>query len=183
VSIAPAALFAAFAACVLGGAAAQPAPAPPAPPAPLAHSALLAVDAAPAAGGLVLRVRRATDQTPVVVNELAVLIDGKSAPATAQADGSWLVSRPAGTQDAGKPVEVTVGHDGIHEVLSGRLAPSTGASTAPPSGAASSGAASSGAASSGAARLISGSHKQFFWWILNIAVVLIAAIAISRRIS
>jgi hypothetical protein len=170
VSIAPAAVFAAFAACALAGAAAQPAPAPPA---PLAHSALLAVDAAPAAGGLVLRVRRATDQTPVVVNDLAVLIDGKSEPATVQADGSWLVSRPAGTQDAGKPVEVTVGHDGIHEVLSGRLAPSTGPSTAPPSG----------AASSGAARLISGSHKQFFWWILNIAVVLIAAIAISRRIS
>ena len=45
------------------------------------------------------------------------------------------------------------------------------------------GAAPAGAASSGAARLISGSHKQFFWWILNIAIVLIAAIAISRRIS
>jgi len=185
VSIAPAAVFAAFAACALGGALAQPAPAPLA---PLAHSALLAVDAAPAAGGLVLRVRRATDQTPVVVSDLAVVIDGKSEPATAQADGSWLVSRPAGMQDAGKPVEVTVGHDGIHEVLSGRLAPSAGASSAASPGAAAAGAASSsaapsGAASSGAARLISGSHKQFFWWILNIAVVLIAAIAISRRIS
>jgi membrane-associated phospholipid phosphatase len=108
-------------------------------------------------------------------------------------DGSWLVSRPAGTQDAGKPVEVTVGHDGIHEVLSGRLAPSAGAATAPPPGAAPAGAASSsaapsggassGAAASGAARLISGSHKQFYWWILNIAIVLIAAIAISRRMS
>jgi hypothetical protein len=185
VSIAPAAVFAAFAACALGGAVAQLAPPPLA---PLAHSALLAVDAAPAAGGLVLRVRRATDPTPVVVNDLAVVIDGKSELATARADGSWLVPRPAGAQDAGKAVEVTVGHDGIHEVLSGRLAAAAGASTPAPTGAVSAGAASpsaapAGAASSGAARLISGSHKQFFWWILNIAIVLIAAIAISRRIS
>lgn len=164
-SIAPVVLFAALAACALGSAVAQPAPAPLP---PLAHSAILAVDAARAAGGLVLRVRRATDQTPLVVNDLAVMIDGKSEPATARSDGSWFVPRPAGAQDAGKTLEVTVGHDGIHEVLSGRLAPSGGASAAP---------------SSGAARLISGSHKQLFWWILNIAIVLIAAIAISRRTS
>lgn len=164
-SIAPVALFAALAACALGSADAQPAP-PPLPP--LAHSAILAVDAARTAGGLVLRVRRATDQTPLVVNDLAVMIDGKSEPATARPDGSWFVPRPAGAQDVGQTIEVTVGHDGIHEVLSGRLAPSGGASAAPPSG---------------AARLISGSHKQLFWWILNIAIVLIAAIAISRRVS
>ena len=161
-SIAPVALFAALAACALGSAVAQPAPSPLP---PLAHSAILAVDAARAAGGLVLRVRPATDQTPLAVNDLVVMIDGKSEPATARADGSWFVARPAGTQDAGKTIAVTVGHDGIHEVLSGRLA------------------ASGGAAPSGAARLISGSHKQLFWWILNIAIVLIAAIAISRRIS
>lgn len=161
-SIAPVALFAALAACALGSAVAQPAP-PPLPP--LAHSAILAVDAARAADGLVLRVRPATDQTPLAVNDLVVMIDGKSEPATARPDGSWFVARPAETQDAGKTIEVTVGHDGIHEVLSGRLA------------------ASGGAAPSGAARLISGSHKQLFWWILNIAIVLIAAIAISRRVS
>jgi hypothetical protein len=27
------------------------------------------------------------------------------------------------------------------------------------------------------------SHKQLFWWLLNIAIVAIAAIAISRRMS
>jgi hypothetical protein len=164
VSIAPAALFAAFAACALGSAVAQQAP-PPLPP--LAHSAILALDAVPEAGGLLLRVRRATDQTPLVVSDLAVMIDGRSEPATARPDGSWFVSRPAGAHDAGKTIEITVGHDGIHEVLSGRLGP-PGASAA---------------ASSGAARLLSGSHKQLYWWILNIAIVLIAAIAISRRIS
>jgi hypothetical protein len=170
VSIARAALFAALAACALGGAVAQPAP-PPLPP--LAHSTLLAVDAAPVVGGMALRVRPATDQTPLVVSELAVTIDGKSESATARADGSWFVPRPVGAQDAGKTIEVTVGHDGIHEVLSGRLAPSAAAS----------GAASAGATPSAAARLISSSHKQFYWWILNIAIVLIAAIAISRRTS
>ncbi len=141
---------------------------PAAPPlAPLAHSALLAVDVAPSAGGLTLRVRRATGPIPVVVNDLSVTIDGKSAPATARADGSWFVPRPADAKDAGKTIEVTVGHDGIHEVLSGRLAPPVSAP----------------AATSPATSVISSSHKQLFWWILNIGIVLVAAIAISRRMS
>jgi hypothetical protein len=149
----------------LGAALAQPA-APP--PAPLAHSALLTLEAAPANGGFTLRVQRATGQTPLVVNDISVSIDGRSAPATARPDGSWFVARPAGTQDAGKTIDVTVGHDGIHEVLSGRLASASG---------------KSGGANSGAAAVASNSHQQIFWWILNIAIVAIAAIAISRRIS
>ena len=139
-----------------------------APPlAPLAHSALLAVDAAPAAGGLVLRVRRAAGETPLQVSDVAVTIAGRSEPAALRADGTWFVPRPAGAQDAGKTLEVTVGHDGIHEVLSGRLA----AAGAP------------GPATSGAASALSSSHKQLAWWILNTVIVLIAAIAISRRMS
>ena len=67
-------------ACALGAARAQPA-APPL--APLAHSALLSLEAAPASGGLTLRVQRATGQTPLVVSDLSVSIDGKSVPATA----------------------------------------------------------------------------------------------------
>jgi hypothetical protein len=175
VSIAPLALFAALAACALGSAVAQPAPPPSA---PLAHSAILTIDAAPATGGLVLRVRRATDQTPLAVNDLAVMIDGKNEPTTARGDGNWFVPRPPGVQDGGKTIEVTVGHDGIHEVLSGRLAPPAGTSGSVPPG-----TGSPAAAPSGVARLISGSHKQLFWWILNIAIVLIAAVAISRRTS
>jgi hypothetical protein len=146
----------------LGAALAQP------PPAPLAHSALITLEAAPATGGLTLRVKRATGQAALVVNDLSVTIDGKSEPATARPDGSWFVARPAGTQDAGKSIDVTVGHDGIHEVLSGRLAPATGGA---------------GPAGSGAVAVVSSSHKQIFWWILNIAIVAIAAIAISRRMS
>jgi len=139
-----------------------------APPlAPLAHSALLAVDAAPAAGGLVLRVRRAAGETPLQVSDVAVTIEGRSEPAVPRADGTWFVARPADAKDGGKTLEVTVGHDGIHEVLSGRLA----AAGAP------------GPATSGAASALSSSHKQLAWWILNTVIVLIAAIAISRRMS
>jgi hypothetical protein len=134
--------------------------------APLAHSALLAIDAAPAAGGLVLRARRASGESPLVVSDLAVTIDGKSESATARSDGSWFVARPAGVQDAGKTIDVTIGHDGIHEVLSGRLAAPAGA-----------------AGASGSGVVMSSGRKQLFWWILNIAIVLIAAIAISRRTS
>jgi hypothetical protein len=165
VSIARAWLATTLIACAAGPALAQPAPSPLP---PLARSALLAVDAAPASGGLTVRVRRATGQTPLVVNDLAVTIDGRSEPASARADGSWFVPRPAGAKDTGKTIEVTVGHDGIDEVLSGQLAPSARAPASAPSG---------------AAGTISSSHKQLLWWILNIAIVLIAAIAISRRMS
>jgi hypothetical protein len=152
-------------ACALAAAVAEPAaPAP----APLAHSALLAVDAAVTPGGLTLRVRRAADTAPLLVSEVAVSIDNQSHAASQRPDGSWFVSRPAGSQDAGKAIEVTVAHDGIHEVLSGRLAGSP---------------AGSAAARPGATPAISSSHKQLIWWILNIAIVAIAAIAISRRTS
>ncbi|HYX73818.1 MAG TPA: hypothetical protein VE819_03970 [Steroidobacteraceae bacterium] len=166
VSIARACFSGVLGLCALTAALAQPA-APAL--APLAHSALLTVDAAPRAGGLALRVRRASGEAPLVVNELAVRIDNKSEPATANPDGSWFVPRPATAVDAGKTIEVTVGHDGVHEVLSGRLAPAAGTG--------------SGAPGSGTASVISSSHKQIFWWILNIAIVAIAAIAISRRTS
>ncbi len=136
-----------------------------APPAlaPLAHSALVAVDAAAEPGGLALRVRRTAGGQPLAVSEVAVSIDGQSEPASARTDGSWFAPRPAGARDAGAAVEVTVTHDGIHEVLSGRL---PGASAAAPGGA------------SGR-----GGRGQMAWWVLNIVIVLIAAIAISRRMS
>jgi hypothetical protein len=165
VSITPRLLAIMLLACAAGAVHAQPA-APQL--APFAHSALLAVDAAPAAGGLVLRVRRATGETPLMVSDVAVTMDGKSEPATARSDGSWFVARPAGAQDAGKMIDVTVGHDGIHEVLSGPVISSAGV-PAP--------------ATPGGGVAISSGRKQLFWWILNITIVLIAAIAISRRTS
>lgn len=136
-----------------------------APPAlqPLAHSALVAVDAAAAPGGLALRVRGSAGTQLVAVSALTVRVAGQSVPASARADGSWFVPRPAGSRDAGALLEVTVAHDGIQEVLSGRLA------------------ATPAAAPAGAAA--GGSRSQLAWWVLNILIVLIAVIAISRRMS
>ena len=58
-------------------------------------------------------------------------------------------------------------HDGIREVLSGTLPPT----------------ATGGAAANAGRTGVLGAHKQLAWWILNITVVLIAALAISRRAS
>jgi hypothetical protein len=60
---------------------------------------------------------------------------------------------------------VTVGHDGIRELLEGKFTPA--AAAAPASG----------------LSALGGNHKQLLWWILNIGIVLVAAIAISRRMS
>jgi hypothetical protein len=135
-------------------------------PAPLAHSALLTLEGASTPGALILRVRSNAAATPVTVSDFAVTIDGKDAPATARADGAWRVALPANLATSEVRVGVTVTHDGIRELLTAQL-PVTAAAparTAPATGA-------------------SGLHNQLLWWILNIAIVLIAAVAISRRMS
>jgi len=139
---------------------------------PIAHSALLTLEAADTAQGVKLRVERAADRRALAVGGLAVSIDGHSAPATALADGSWLVQSSA-PAPRGRHLEVVVSHDGIRELLSGEL-PAAEAHGAAPAGA---GAPAGGAA--GALR----DHKQLAWWVLNITVVLIAAVALSRRFS
>jgi hypothetical protein len=134
---------------------------------PVAHSALVTLEAGPAAAGLVLGLRHTADQTPLSVTDLTVSVDGRSELAMRREDGSWFVPLSDAITDA--HLEVVVAHDGIREILSGRI-------TIP-------------AARTGGARNASGTasvlrdHKQMAWWILNIAIVLIAAIAISRRLS
>jgi hypothetical protein len=132
---------------------------------PLAHSTLISVDAAaPAPDTLTLRIRHA-DQTPVTAVQLAVTTQGRSLPATPNPDGTWSVTlKNLGGKPPGK-LDLTIGHEGIRELLSGTLAPPAAGTAA--------------AAASGLMR----DHKQLAWWILNIAIVLIAAIAISRRMS
>jgi hypothetical protein len=139
-----------------------------APLTPVAHSALVTLEAGPAAAGLVLRLRHTADQTPLSVTDLTVSVDGRSELAMRREDGSWFVplSNAAITDDQ---LEVVVAHDGIREVLSGRI-------SVP-------GAASGSARNASGAASVLGDHKQMAWWILNITIVLIAAIAISRRLS
>jgi hypothetical protein len=139
-----------------------------APLTPVAHSALVTLEAGPAAAGLVLRLRHTADQTPLSVTDLTVSVDGRSELAMRREDGSWFVplSNAAITDDQ---LEVVVAHDGIREVLSGRI-------SVP-------GAGSASARDAGGAASVLRDHKQMAWWILNITIVLIAAIAISRRLS
>jgi len=136
-----------------------------APFAPLARSALVTVDGVVAADTLVLRVRRTADQQPVPGAELSVTVDGRNVPVTARPEGTWGV--PA--KDLPRPpskLSIVVVHDGVREVLE---AQPPGAAAPPP-------AEARGVAST----LI---HKQMSWWILNILIVLIGVIAVSRRMS
>jgi hypothetical protein len=154
---------------VQAGAAAEAAPAF----APLTHSAQLTLETAATPAELTLHLKRTQGTTPLAVTDLTVAIDGSSAQATRAGDDTWSVAWPAGAARHGQ-LEVVVTHDGIREVLSGTL---------PAAAAGSPGSAGAGGAAQ--ARHTGGlrDHKQLAWWILNIVVVLIAAIAISRRTS
>ena len=91
----------------------------PAAPQPLARSSLLTLEGANTPAGLMLRVRPNSGTTPLTVSEFSVLLDGKSVPAAARPDGTWLVPLPAPA--AGGQLDVAVTHDGIRELLSAKL--------------------------------------------------------------
>jgi hypothetical protein len=139
---------------------------PPDPiPAPLSHSALLTLDGAVAPGALLLRVRSNNAAAPVSVSDFAVVLDGRALPVTARADGSWRVPLPAEAAAGPGKLEVRVTHDGVTEILNAQVALANAAAPAASPG------------------VLAGAHKQIVWWVLNIAIVLIAALVISRRTS
>jgi hypothetical protein len=91
-----------------------------------------------------------------------VTVDGKNQPLTVEPQvGDFLLP----TKDLGegeRQLDITVAHDGIREILTGKVAvPKAGGLT--------------GSWDSG--------RKQMAWWVLNIAVVLIAVLAFSKRSS
>ena len=135
-------------------------PASPQPgPTVVARSALLTLSAAPADHGLSLQVARVSDHRPIVgPGSVTVTLDGHSVPVTAQPDGTYLISTRAQSGGA-HSLGVVVSHDGIRELLTGTV-------TVPQQ--------------HSALDLLEG-HGMFAWWVLNIAVVLIAVIVISRR--
>jgi hypothetical protein len=148
-----------------------------------AHSAQVSLEAGSDARGLRLRLSHTADRTPLSATGLSVSVEGRSAAATARPDGSWFVplARAVG---AGDRLEVVVAHDGIQEVLSARFTAAGDAGGGRPEAANAAGGRASGASPpGGGASGLWRDHKQMAWWILNIAVVLIAAIAISRRMS
>jgi hypothetical protein len=130
----------------------------PAPAIHLAQSALLSVDATPADDSLQLQIRRVSDKSIVNSDDVSVEVDGKNEVVTRVGDAYQLpLSELRG--EGAKEIEITVKHDGIREILSGKV-------TLPEE------------ASAGS---LFRDHKQIMWWILNIVIVLIAAMAISRR--
>jgi hypothetical protein len=136
---------------------------PPEALAPIAHSALVTLEGARTATGLTLRVRANGAGAPLNISEIAVTLDGRPQTVTARADGSFDVALTAAARTGAGQLEVTVAHDGIREALSAHVA--LGAAT--PAGSAAG----------------SASRKQLWWWALNIGIVLVAAVAISRRMS
>lgn len=125
----------------------------------VAHSALLMLTATPVDDALALRVTRVSDHQLITgAGKVTASLDGRAVPLTAEPNGAYLL--PLGSADGGaQPLRVVVSHDGIRELLSGTV-------TVP------------------AHRSVLDSlqgHGMTAWWVLNIAVVLIAVLVISRR--
>jgi hypothetical protein len=125
----------------------------------IAQSALLSVDGTATADTLQLRIRRVTDKSPVSSDDVTVTVDGKNESVTRDSGGGYELPINDLRGDGGRDVELTVAHDGIREILSGKVS----------------------LTEAGSADGLLRDHKQIGWWLLNIVIVLIAAIAISRR--
>lgn len=156
----------ALAALALAGpsatAAADPAPPTPTAAIPVAHSALLIIDATRTDNGLALHIKHAGNQIPIDGQNVTVSVDGKDHPVTPQPEGTFLLATKDLAGDGERQLDIVVAHDGIREVLTGKI-------TLPKV--------------SSAASDLWHDHKQMAWWVLNIAVVLIAVLAISNRSS
>lgn len=130
----------------------------PADAAELARSAALQVQGAPVAGGLEVSVRGSTAAAPVV-SAVSARLGARQVEGVRRDAGSWFL--PVGVVPGGE-FELIVTHDGIRELLTAQ-APAA--------------AAAPGAAEPAARR------KQLIWWVLNIGIVAIAALVISRRMG
>jgi len=135
---------------------------PPAAAVPVAHSALLTIDATQSGDGLALHIKHAGNQIPIDGQNVTVSVDGKERPVTPQPEGTFLLSTKDLSGDGERQLDIVVAHDGIREILTGKVAlPKV----------------------SSAATDLWHDHRQMAWWVLNIAVVLIAVLAISNRAS
>jgi hypothetical protein len=137
---------------------------------PIAHSALVTVDATTEADTLILRVQRTSDQAMLPGAQLHVTLAGHPLAVTPRPDGTWQAALGSFASSPDRALEITVAHDGLREVLTGTLG---GVARTPASG------RSATVTGGGLLKL----HKQLAWWILNIVVVLIGVIAVSRRMS
>jgi hypothetical protein len=128
--------------------------------APIAHSALLTVEATATADALQLSIRRVSDKSLVNSDDVTVAVDGRNQSVTHEKGGGAYelpISDLRG--DGARDVDVTVTHDGIREIVSGKVS----------------------VAEASSAGSLFRDHKQVAWWILNIVIVLVATMAFSRR--
>jgi hypothetical protein len=128
----------------------------------VARSALLSVEATESADTVTFWIRRVADKKLVDGKDLVVSFGGRNQVFTRHTDGSYTVSADDLRGKDPKAVQIIVGHDGIREILEGQLPP-------PPEKISVNG--------------LLGGHGQLAWWIINIGVVLIGVIALSRKKS
>jgi hypothetical protein len=126
----------------------------------VARSALLTLTATPSNDALALRVTRLSDHQLIVgAGNVTATLDGHPVPLAAEPNGAYLLS--LGGQDGGAhTLGVVVAHDGIRELLTGTV-------NVP-------------ARHRSALDSLQG-HGMAAWWVLNIVVVLVAVLVISRR--
>jgi hypothetical protein len=138
------------------GAIATPSASASSEPGPLAQSALLTVRATVSGEWLILHILHAGDQSPVVSKDVSVSVAGHPVPVTPLGNGTYSVPlRQLGSSR--EPIlDVTVGHDGIREIVSGKT-------------------------TLAAAPTRSSGSRQYLWWVLNIAIVFVAAMLFARR--
>lgn len=125
----------------------------------VARSALLKLTATPSDGSLALRVTRLANQQLVTgAGNVTATLDGRRVALTAEPNGTYLL--PLHGSDAGKQsLRVVVAHDGIRELLTGTVVvPRQGSFLDSLEG-----------------------HGMAAWWVLNVAVILIAVLVISRH--
>jgi hypothetical protein len=124
---------------------------------PLAQSAQVTVRASLDDEWLTLRLLHAGSESPLVTKDVTLSVAGHVIPLTPRGAGTYILPvKQLGTTTT-PTLDITVGHDGIREVLSGKL-------TVP-----------------AAAPTPAGSHNQMLWWIVNIGIVFVAAMILSNR--
>jgi hypothetical protein len=124
----------------------------------IARSALLTIEGTATADALQLSIRRVSDKSLISSDDVTVSVDGKNQSVTHEKGGFYELPINDLRGDSARDVDVTVAHDGIREIVSGKVSVAEASSTS-----------------------LWRDHKQVAWWILNIVIILIAATAVSRR--
>jgi hypothetical protein len=129
-------------------------------PAQIANSALLSVEATARSDVLQISVRRLKDNSLIATDDITIAIEGHNESVTREKGTVYELPindlRGAGVQD----VDVTIAHDGIREIVSGKVSVADAPATS-----------------------LLRDHKQVAWWVLNIVIILIAVMAFSRKKS